>query len=738
MSQPLSTSLNNNALTVSDIPSSNEEGADLRPALSPQEAWANVFTPNFNLAEAASSFDVLAQSLMEPILDDQARPVDRAAKLSTGSQMAFIASVFEKAVSIRRMENFPEGSLGKMALIAGNVQGALDAARAKPELHQGMRDSQQVTLFVQAMIQGELDLMRSLTSRENDAPLIDPFYTNKQGFNYLYGYLKKAPELSLEVIQAFSACLIDSKNLADESASLYQRYLSASDPYGKTALHTLAMRMREPKLEDQSFIDVFAWFNDRIDINTPDKNDETALHVASQFNRVIVNTALLKMGALLEWITHTGRTALNIAAYHGHSELVKAYLDHDIKAANTDPSIKQGASDGPRLRVPLIAARNHHWAALTEYLKHSNEGVNQHEATDDAHTPLILAVKAVDHAAVTALVKAGADVNVTNGHGYTAVHYAAHQFTGALGDAPQRILFDLLANGGSLAIADNGGSTALDIIIQRSDIDSSEELFFTINTSLLSEWVFKGDRQKTEQFLDQSEALNHASQAVLRKTHPLIKKAEKWLNSHEDALNREKRGKVKQARSDLIGIMVDTLSYSGVLLSLADVDVNPMIKNMFEMIPKDYQIPTLGAAGFVLALARATEFRGDLTKFKNIGSAADAMAGKILRNVLRPVGKAITRCTTGEQGPLGHVYRYFRGMRESCKRISMACKAFVQVLRRPDLKSASPAEIVDCLDQEVINAVGAMTHQDFQKFRGQARLNARQGHQEHDSPGMGG
>ncbi|AYG47630.1 hypothetical protein DV532_25365 (plasmid) [Pseudomonas sp. Leaf58] len=724
------------ALDTETLPS-NEVQSRLTAGLSAQEAWGLVFSNVFNSETASASFDILVESLTKPVLDDSTTPLERAVKSSTGERMAFVAKVFEKAVSQRRMDVFPDGSIGKMALVAGNVQGALDAAKASPELHKGMRDSQQVTLFVQAMIQGEVGLMNSLTCRANDVPLIDPFYFNKQGYNYLFSYLKKAPEPSLAVIQAFSQCLIESKNLGDESASLYQRYLSASDPYGKTALHILAMRMREERLKDETFVDIFSWFNDRIDINTPDNtNDETALHVASQFNRVEVNQALIKMGALLEWVTHNGRTPLNIAAYHGHTELVKAYLEYDIKAANIDPGLKQGVADGPRYRVPLVAAGKHHWGALAQYLAYSSEGVNQHEATSDAHTPLILAVKAVDHAAVTALIKSGADINITNGHGYSAVHYAAHQFTGVLGDAPQRILFDLLAEGGSLAIPDNNGNTPLDIIIQRSDIDSSEELFYSMNISLLSEWVFKGDREKTEQFLDQSEALSHASQGVLRETHPLVKKAEKWLAAQEENLTEEKQGKAKQARSDLIGILVDTLSYSGVLLSLADVEVNPTIKNLFELVPEHYQIPTLGAAGFVLALARATEFRGDMQKFKNIGFAADALAGKITRNILKPVANAIVRCT-GDHGPLSHVYRYFKGMRDSCKRVSMACKAFVQVLKRKDLKGASPAEIVNCLDQEVLNAVGSMTHQDFQKFRGQARLNARQGQQDYDSPGSG-
>lgn len=736
--QPINTqrlSINNHL--DGGVSASNQAVSTPLYRVSSQDAWRDVFKEPFDLKNTVGSFDVLVESITEPVLDDQSRPIDRAAKAGSGERMAFISKVFEKAVALRRMESFPEGSLGKMALVAGNSQGALDAAKATPELHQSMRDSQQVPLFVQAMIQGDLSLMRKLTCRENDAPLIDPFYTNKQGFNYLFNYLKKSPDLKLDVINAFSKCLIDSKNLADESSSLYQRYLSAADPYGKTALHILAQRMRESKIDDKVFIDLFSWFNERTDINTPDNsNDETVLHVGSQFNRVEVNKALIRMGALLEWVTHVGRTPLNIAAYHGHTAMVKAYLEHDAKSANVDPGIKQSASDSPRLRLPLIAARNQHWATLAEYLKHSSEGIDQHEATSDAHTPLILAVKAVDHGAVSSLIKAGVDINATNGHGWTAIHYAAHNFTGSLDDAPSKILFDLLSNGGSLAIADNTGNSPLDIIIQRSDIDTSEELFYTINTSLLSEWVFNKDRQKTEQFFDQGEALAYASQGVLRKTHPLIKKAEKWSSAQEESLTEEKRGKVKQAKSDLIGIMVDTLSYSGVLLSLADVDVNPMIKNLFEMIPADYQIPTLGAAGFVLALARATDFRGDMQRFKNIGSAADEMVGKITRNVLKPVGKAIAHCTSSEHGPLSAVYRYFRGMRESCKKISLACKAFRQVLKRKDLKGATPAEIVDCLDQDVINAVGAMSHQDFQKFRGQARLNARHCQQD-DSPGLG-
>jgi ankyrin repeat protein len=734
MTTPTAASLDNQPL-IDDLTASDNDPVvfPITQNLGGLEAWERVFAEPFDKASALASFDVLAASINERPLEGHKTPLSRAAETATGARMEFITKVFEKAVEAQTYKKFPDGSLGKMAVQAGNPEGAVTAARTAPQLHTLMRDSNEVPLIVQVMMQGDLELLNQLTTRINDAPLIDPYYTNKQGFSYLISYLKKCPEPRLDVIEGFSKCLLNARNLHDSSATFYQRYLTTSDMYGKTALHALALRMADNRIDDQVFIDVFSWYSEQVDINTPDSNEETVLHIASKYNRPHVNIALLKMGALLDWVTHSGRTALNIAAYHGQVALVKAYLEYDVVAANVDPSLKKAAADGPRPRLPLHAARNNHWGTLIEYLKHSSEGINQHEETSDRHTPLILAVKSVDHGAVAALIKAGVKINETNGHGYTAVHYAAHNFNGVLGDAPQKILFDLLANGGSLEISDIDGRTPLDIIIARSDIDSSQELFYTINTSLLSEWVFQGDREKTELFLEQGEAMSHTTQGVLRDTHPLVARAEKWMKQHDASSNKEIKEKIKQAKSDLCGILVDTLSYSAVVLSVADVDVNTTVKNIYEAVPEQYRLPVLGSVGFVMALARATEFRGDLQKFRNIGFAADAMAGKISRNLLKPVTSALSKCITGESGPLKHAYRYFKGLRDSCRKISTACKVFVRVLRRGNLNQASPSELVGHLDEEMLAAVAKMTHQDFQRFRGQARLNARHGHQEHDT-----
>ena len=118
------------------VSASNQAVATPLYKVSSQDAWRDVFKEPFDLKNTVGSFDVLVESLTEPVLDDQSRPIDRAAKAGSGERMAFISKVFEKAVALRRMESFPEGSLGKMALVAGNSQACVTASRCRCSFRQ--------------------------------------------------------------------------------------------------------------------------------------------------------------------------------------------------------------------------------------------------------------------------------------------------------------------------------------------------------------------------------------------------------------------------------------------------------------------------------------------------------------------------------------------------------------------------------------------------------------------------
>lgn len=691
-------------------------------------AWEAFLSGPLDEAFVARHFDILAESINEPILERRQTPLQVLAAIGSGKMMQFGAQIFEAAVSKKLMPSFPEGSLGSMALMAENPEGALIAARTCPKIHETMRDSNNVTLLVRCMINGDIELMRELTARVNDKPLIDPYYTDRAAIGSLSSYFRKCPIPSVEVVRAFAQCLIDSKNLGDASSSYYQRYFGLLDRYGKTCLHVLAQRMNDQKVPDAAFIELFSWLSSQIDINHPDGDDETVLITASHYNRPMVNRALLEEGALLDWVTHKGRTALTVATYHGHVDLIDLYMQYDPVKANIDPSLKKSPSDLERQRPPLIAARNKHWGSLKQYLGFSTEGINQHEATEDRHTPLILAVKELESSAVSSLISAGVDINAVNTHGWSAVHYAAHHFSGKnlrdRNDPATRILFDLITSGGRLELADQRGLTPLDVILEKADIESTE-LFFAVNISLLSDWVFSGNKALAEQYVDETHNLQFITRSVISNIHPLVTKAEKWKTQNQDKIDVSKGKKIKQAKSDLFSILVDCFNYSIATFGLIALEPFPPVKKLYESIPPEWQWPAVGAVGIVMGLARATEFRGNMERFQNIGFAASSFGSKIRKNIISPALKLLKTCASSERGPIRHVVQYFSALRKSCLKIAMASKAFVHVMRRESLANSSPTDVANQLDPEMMKALSGMNHQDFQKFKAQAKLNAR-------------
>jgi len=701
----------------------------------PHAAWDVFLSSNVDQQFIAEHFDVLVDSINDPILDRRQTPLQALASFASGDQMARAADLFASAVGKAGMAAFSEGSLGTMALIAGNIEGALIAAQTCPAIHQAMRNSNNVTLMVQCMISGEADLLRHLTARINDKPLIDPYYTDKAGISSLSSYFRKAPTPSLDVVKVFAECLLESRNLGDVSAAFYQRYFGHLDRFGKTCLHVLAQRMSDQKISDDTFTDLFGWLGTQIDINHPDGDDETALITASHYNRPAVNKALIEDGALLDWVTHKGRTALTVAAYHGHVDLIDLYLKYNLASANIDPSLKKANSDAERVRVPLLTARNKHWGALKHYLTFSTDGINQHEPTEDRHTPLILAVKDLEPSAVSSLIKAGVDINAVNNHGWTAVHYAAQYYSGKSlqdrNDPSLRILFDLITHGGRLELADHEGKTPLEVIVQQTNIQSSD-LFFAVNISLLSEWVFSGNRALAEQYVEETHNIAFLTNSVLSNMHPLVSRAEKWRLENQGKVEATKDKKLKQAKTDLFSILSDCFNCSMATFGLVSLEPFPVVKKVYDAIPPDWQWPAVGAVGVVLGLARATDYRGNMERFQSIGYAAKAFATKIRKNVLSPTLKLIKDCSSSERGPLRYVVRYFSAMRKSCLKIAMASKAFVHVLRRESLVDAAPTDIANQLDPEMMKALGKMSYQDFQKFKAQTRLNSRKNTQDHD------
>ncbi|XP_026785883.3 transient receptor potential cation channel, subfamily N, member 1 [Pangasianodon hypophthalmus] len=64
------------------------------------------------------------------------------------------------------------------------------------------------------------------------------------------------------------------------------------------------------------------------EVNTEDKNGETAMHVAARHGSLQIMKALVEEGADLTWISKTKETPLHVAARHCHAHMVEAILNY--------------------------------------------------------------------------------------------------------------------------------------------------------------------------------------------------------------------------------------------------------------------------------------------------------------------------------------------------------------------------------------------------------------------------
>uniref|UniRef100_A0AC35G3I8 Uncharacterized protein n=1 Tax=Panagrolaimus sp. PS1159 TaxID=55785 RepID=A0AC35G3I8_9BILA len=61
---------------------------------------------------------------------------------------------------------------------------------------------------------------------------------------------------------------------------------------------------------------------DKVDINVKNKNQETALHVATRYAQVTSAISLLEKGANIDVVDEHGETPLHIASWHGYTLLL--------------------------------------------------------------------------------------------------------------------------------------------------------------------------------------------------------------------------------------------------------------------------------------------------------------------------------------------------------------------------------------------------------------------------------
>ncbi|XP_035663445.1 uncharacterized protein LOC118407132 [Branchiostoma floridae] len=138
------------------------------------------------------------------------------------------------------------------------------------------------------------------------------------------------------------------------------------------------------------------------EVNTRDSEQRTPLHLAAENDHPETVSALLTAGAEVNVLDSQQMTPLHLAAERGHHETVSALL-----TAGADVNVLDSQQMTP---LHLAAGKGHHiFVSRRDRLP---------------RTPLHLAVGKGHPETVSALLTAGADVNVQDNRGFTPIQYA--------------------------------------------------------------------------------------------------------------------------------------------------------------------------------------------------------------------------------------------------------------------------------------------------------------------------
>ncbi|XP_048259222.1 inversin-B-like [Haliotis rufescens] len=193
--------------------------------------------------------------------------------------------------------------------------------------------------------------------------------------------------------------------------------VSDHDKYGRTALHHCVENTETECAE-------LLLQTDTSLLNTPDKEGLTPLHMAAITGNSNFLRLLLKKGANLTCRDQEGHTVVHWATVTGHTECLEILIDHDADLSTPDKHkarpihyAAQIARDGFNTQGKEDSTQ-----VLRLLLQHQVP----YDITDkDGRQPLLWAASAGNPPACKILVEAGADPNVVDNDGLTALHCAA-------------------------------------------------------------------------------------------------------------------------------------------------------------------------------------------------------------------------------------------------------------------------------------------------------------------------
>ncbi|XP_050796459.1 serine/threonine-protein phosphatase 6 regulatory ankyrin repeat subunit B-like isoform X2 [Gopherus flavomarginatus] len=189
------------------------------------------------------------------------------------------------------------------------------------------------------------------------------------------------------------------------------------------------------------------------------KDGSTLMHVASEHGHPDTALAFLKKGVLLHMPNKNGAVCLHAAAKRGHAAVVKALLQ---RGAEVDARTKDNYT-------ALHIAAQHCKPLVVQTLLGFGAQV-QLKGGKAQETPLHIAARIREGEKVAEmLLKSGADVNVEQENGETAMHVAARH--GNL-----RMIKALIEEGGELTSQSKAGESPLHIAVQHCHLPVVEEI----------------------------------------------------------------------------------------------------------------------------------------------------------------------------------------------------------------------------------------------------------------------
>ncbi|KAG6931799.1 serine/threonine-protein phosphatase 6 regulatory ankyrin repeat subunit B-like [Chelydra serpentina] len=189
------------------------------------------------------------------------------------------------------------------------------------------------------------------------------------------------------------------------------------------------------------------------------KDGSTLMHVASEHGHPDTALAFLKKGVLLHMPNKNGAVCLHAAAKRGHAAVVKALLQ---RGAEVDARTKENYT-------ALHVAAQHCKPLVVQTLLGFGARV-QLKGGKAQETPLHIAARIHEGEKVAEmLLKSGADVNVEQEDGETAMHVAARH--GNL-----RMIKALIEEGGDLTSQSKAGECPLHVAVQHCHLPVVEEI----------------------------------------------------------------------------------------------------------------------------------------------------------------------------------------------------------------------------------------------------------------------